>query len=132
MGDGRYRPSRVARPPLGLLLLALPAVGGPYWRTFLVPMCVIGLGMAVTVAPLTTTVLNAVAPSQTDMASGINNAYGPIRRRAWPALKSLEVAIARGQAVSTRPAAKDVFAICSIIGKVTLENDSRRRGGLPR
>src|SRR5262249_23652664 len=63
---------------LGLLLLALPGADGPYWATFLLPMCVIGLGMAVTVAPLTTTVLNAVAREQEGIASGINNAVASL------------------------------------------------------
>ncbi len=59
---------------LGLALLALPDSHSGYWTTFVVPMTTLGLGMAVTVAPLTTTVINAVDPSQTGTASGINNA----------------------------------------------------------
>jgi EmrB/QacA subfamily drug resistance transporter len=60
---------------------ALLAVFGPttaYWIGFLLPMAVIGLGMAVTVAPLTTTVINAVPRHQTGMASGINNAVASV------------------------------------------------------
>jgi EmrB/QacA subfamily drug resistance transporter len=60
---------------------ALLAVSGPtaaYWIGFLLPMAVLGLGMAVTVAPLTTTVINAVPRHQTGMASGINNAVASV------------------------------------------------------
>lgn len=63
---------------LGLLLLALPAAGGGYWTTFFLPMLIIGFGMAVTVAPLTTSVLNAVPAHQTGVASGINNAVASV------------------------------------------------------
>jgi len=63
---------------LGLVLLAFPGASGRYWATFLLPMTVLGLGMAVTVAPLTTTVINAVASRQVGVASGINNAVASV------------------------------------------------------
>jgi len=59
----------------GFALLALSRQ--PYW-TVLVPMIVLGLGMAVTVAPLTTAVLNAVPTHRTGVASGINNAVASV------------------------------------------------------
>jgi EmrB/QacA subfamily drug resistance transporter len=58
---------------VGLASLALPGVGGPYWATFLGPMLLTGLGMALTVAPLTTSVLSAVGPGEAGVASGVNN-----------------------------------------------------------
>ena len=60
---------------LGFALLALS--GGVYLRV-LGCMIVLGLGMAVTVAPLTTAVINAVPQHRTGVASGINNAVASV------------------------------------------------------
>ena len=62
----------------GFVLLALPGAGGSVWVSFVPPMTVLGLGMAVTVAPLTTSVINAVPAHQAGVASGINNAVASV------------------------------------------------------
>ena len=87
------------------LLIALPIGRGSTWVPVLASMSVFGVGLTLTVAPLTAAVLGAASTRYAGLASGINNAVA--RTAGLLAVASLPRAAGLADDAISRPAALD-------------------------
>jgi len=81
--SGKYGPRlfMAVGPPIaaiGFLTMTLMGVQVNYWTQLLPGVILFGLGMSVTVAPLTSAILGAIDPSEGGIASAVNNAVARV------------------------------------------------------
>lgn len=82
---------------LGFFLMSrLPATGFNYWSDIFPALLIMAIGMAASVAPLTTAVMNSVSDDYMGVASGVNNAISRIAGLIATALLGLVLIDAGG------------------------------------
>jgi EmrB/QacA subfamily drug resistance transporter len=92
---------------IGFFLLALPGItNGPsdYFTTYFPGIIAIGIGMGITVAPLTTAVMGSVSSRQSGIASGINNAVARSGQALAVAILGAVALYSFGSALTARTA----------------------------
>jgi EmrB/QacA subfamily drug resistance transporter len=104
----------------GFAIFAFAGVGHPYWMTFLPGSIVLGSGITLMVAPLTTIVMDAVDTSHAGIASGINNAVA--RTSGLVAIAALGVVISTTFTASV--ARESQYTVLSAASKTAMVRES--------
>jgi EmrB/QacA subfamily drug resistance transporter len=103
---------------VGVAALSRVGPGASYLPDVAVPVTVLGLGLTLTVTPLTATVLGSVPESRSGLASGVNNAVartgGLLLVAVLPALTGLPVG-GFGDPAALEPAFRTAMIVCAVL-----------------
>jgi MFS family permease len=116
---------------VGMLLFTRIHPGAHYGTTVLPAAIVFGLGLAATVAPLTSTVLAAVDPDEFGIASGVNNGAarlaGLLAVAVLPALAGVDTKLAPSALTDHAATAMRVCAVLAFLGGLVAFATVRRQ-----
>ena len=111
---------------VAFLLFAVPGVSAGYSTAFFPAFVILGLGMAISVAPLTTVVMTSVGQERVGTASGINNAVA--RVAGVLAVAVFGAVMAAAFAHSLRHSLDGLHLNAGVVQQ--LESNAARLGGL--
>ena len=107
---------------VGMLMFTRVAPGESYWAAVFPAAVVFGLGLALTVAPLTATVLGAVADEEMGVASAVNNAAarlaGLLAVAVLPSVVGLSTELAPAELSDKTSTAILICAALAVLGGV--------------
>jgi hypothetical protein len=110
----------------GFVLFAVPSLNANYWTASFPGFVILGFGMAISVAPLTTVVMGSVEQDRAGTASGINNAVA--RVAGVLAVAVLGAVMVVGFAHSLRDSLDDLHLDANVVHD--LESNVAKLGGL--
>lgn len=93
---------------LGFLMMLHLGAHVNYWSQLFLPICLFGVGLAITVAPLTAAILGDVPPDKAGIASAVNNAVARIAGLVAVAAVGAVVAAQFGSIIDQKMASASV------------------------